>query len=160
MNFIRPTISAEGATRALIAGAVGAAALALLVAKGCDLWAGYAAAYANEAVAAAQAAPRGPVRDAALEKAHALAQNALHVSPRDPRLWNTLAETRLLQASAREGAQLSATLLASSAQAAARAAALAPHDGAPFARLAYVESLRRNAPAAAEAMKRSYEMTP
>jgi hypothetical protein len=141
--------------------AIGLACLAVLVvvAKGGDLWAGYALAQSGEALAEAASKGAGVDRDRALARAQANAQNGLAVTPEDPRLWDALAETRLQQAVAGGAGRVSPTLLTASAEASARAATLAPREGAVQARLAYVRSLQQNAPAAAAALKQSYDLT-
>jgi hypothetical protein len=131
----------------------------VVVAKGGDLWAGYALAQSGEALAEAAGKSAGADRDKALARAQANAQNGIAVTPDDPRLWDTMAETRLQQAVAGGVGRVSPTLLSASAEASARAATLAPRDGAVQARLAYVRSLQQNAPAAAAALKHSYELT-
>lgn len=159
MNSTRPTTSAEGFAGGAVAVGLACIAVLVLVAKGGDLWAGYALAQSSDALAEASGKSAGGDRDKALARAEANAQNGLAVTPNDPRLWDMLAETRLQQAVAGGAGRVSPTLLAASAEASARAATLAPREGAAQSRLAYVRSLQQNANAAAAALKTSYELS-
>lgn len=159
MNSTRPITSAEGLAGGAVAIGLACIAVLVIVAKGGDLWAGYALGQSSEALAEAAGKNAGADRDKALARAQTSAQSGIAATPDDPRLWDALAETRLQQAVAGGAGRISPTLLTASAEASARAAVLAPREGGVQARLAYVRSLQQNAGAAAAALKLSYELT-
>jgi hypothetical protein len=121
------------------------------------VWGGYSLSQASAALADAETKAPGAVRDSALASGVASAQSGILATPSDPRLWNTIAELRVQQTISGAAGGISPTLLYASAGASQHAAELAPRDAAAQARLAYVKSLQRDAPAAAAALAKSYD---
>jgi hypothetical protein len=143
--------------RGALALMLGALAVVVILASGRDALGVRAVHDGRVALAAAMAKPRGVERDAILADAQTILQHGLSLTPSDPRLWNLLGETRLMQATQAAVTEISPDLLAAAGEASIRAASLAPRDPEPQARLAYVRSLQEERQQeAAEALARAF----
>jgi len=155
-----PTTFAKALDAALLTGAA-LAALAVLGWAAAD----YAAISAGEAGSArlyeALALEPGTARDAALDAAQRQLSEALKRRRGDAQLWSRLAETRLQQATGAAVSDVSAPLVAASADAGAQVQRLGRANAADFARQAYALSLLPGKEGeAGEALAQSYTLEP
>ncbi len=161
VSSTRPIISAETARAAAPVALVAIGALIAGAAGLRDLQSAAAAALGRTYAEAAAAAPVGPERDLALDRAQGELTQALRARPDDVRLWLALSETRYLQATGAEVRQVSPALLGAARAAASEAIARAPENAEAHARLAAARSLLvGETQDAARALARSYALEP